>query len=66
MNFIVGLPRIQSGYDFFWIIMERLTKVAHFKLVKMTYTGPQLVELNSSKIVCLYGVSKQIVSARGT
>jgi transposase InsO family protein len=32
----------------------------------MTYTGPQLEELYMSRIVCLHGVSKKIVSDRGT
>jgi hypothetical protein len=29
MNFIVGLPRTQVGYDFIWVVMDRLTKAAH-------------------------------------
>jgi len=45
MDFIVGLPRTQSGYDSIWVIVDRLTKVAHFVLVKTTYTGAKLAEL---------------------
>jgi hypothetical protein len=37
MDFIVGLPRTRDGYDSIWVIVERLTKVAHFILVKRTY-----------------------------
>jgi transposase InsO family protein len=44
----------------------RLTKVAHFIPVKTTYSGPQLTELYMSRIVCLHGVLKKIVSDRGT
>jgi transposase InsO family protein len=66
MDFIVGLPRTQSGYDSIWIIMDRLTKVAHFIPVKTTYSGTQLAELYMSRIVCLHGVPKKIVSDRGT
>jgi hypothetical protein len=29
MDFIVGLPRTRDGYDFIWVIVDRLTKVAH-------------------------------------
>jgi hypothetical protein len=66
MDFIVHLPRTQSGYDSIWVIMDRLTKVAHFILVKTTYSGPQLVELYMSRIVCFHGVPTKIVSDRGT
>jgi transposase InsO family protein len=66
MDFIVGLPRSQLGYDSIWVIMDRLTKVAHFIPVKATYSGPQLAELYMSRIVCLHGVPKKIVSDRGT
>jgi hypothetical protein len=66
MDFIVGLPRTQSGYDSIWVIVHRLTKVAHFIPVKTTYSGPQQVELYMSRIVCLHGVLKKIVSDRGT
>jgi hypothetical protein len=40
MDFIVGLPRTQSGYDSIWVIVDRLTKVAQFIPVKTTYSGP--------------------------
>jgi hypothetical protein len=39
MDFIVGLPRTRDGYDSMWVIVDHLTKVAHFILVKTTYTG---------------------------
>jgi hypothetical protein len=64
MDFIVGLPRTQSGYDSIWVIVDRLTKVAHFIHVKTTYSGPQLAELYMSRIVYLHGVPKKIVSDR--
>jgi transposase InsO family protein len=66
MDFIVGMPRTQSGYDSNWVIVDRLTKVAHFIPIKTTYSGPQLAELYMSRIVCLHGVPKKIVSDRGT
>jgi hypothetical protein len=66
MDFIAGLLRTQSRYDSIWVIVDRLTKVANFIPVKTTYSGPQLAELYMSRIVCLHGVSKKIVSNRGT
>jgi hypothetical protein len=66
MDFIIGLPRTQSGYDSIWVIVDRLTKVAHFIPVKTTYFGPQLAELYMLRIVCLHGVPKKIMSDRGT
>ena len=66
MDFIVGLPRTRAGYDSIWVVVDRLTKVAHFIPVKTTYTGATLAELYMSRIVCLHGVPKKIVSDRGT
>jgi hypothetical protein len=66
MDFIVGLLRTQLGYNPIWVIVDRLTKVAHFIPVKTTYSGPQLVELYMPRVVCLHGVPKKIVSDRGT
>jgi transposase InsO family protein len=66
MDFIVGLPRTQRGYDSIWVIVDRLTKVAHFIPVKTNYTRVQLATLYMEKIVCLHVVPKKIVSDRGT
>ena len=66
MDFIVGLPRTQRGYDTVWVIVDHLTKVAHFIPVKTTYNGPRLAQLYMERIVCLHGVPKKIVSDRGT
>jgi IS30 family transposase len=66
MNFIMGLPKTQPGYDFIWVIVDRLTKVAHFIPIKTTYSKPQLAELYMSRIVYPHRVSKKIVSDRGT
>jgi IS30 family transposase len=65
MDFIVGLPRSQARYDSIWVIVDRLTKVAHFIPVNTTYSGAKLPELYMSRIVCLHGVPKKIVSDRG-
>jgi hypothetical protein len=66
MDFIVGLPGTQLGYGSIWVILDRLTNVAHFLLVKTTYSGLQQAELYVSRIVYLYVVPTKIVSDRGS
>ena len=39
MDFVVGLPKTQKGHDSIWVIVDRLTKSAHFLAVKTTYSG---------------------------
>jgi hypothetical protein len=66
MDFIVGLPRTQDGYDLIWVIVDLLTKVAHSIPVRTTYSGAKHVELCMSRIVCLHGVPKKIMLNRGS
>ena len=65
MDFISGLPKTSSGYDSIWVIVDRLTKSAHFLPVNVTYVVSKYVELYLARIVCLHGVPKTIVSDRG-
>ena len=66
MDFITGLPRSNRGHDSIWVIVDRLTKVAHFIPGKTTHAGAQLANLYICRIVSLHGVPKKIVSNRGT
>ena len=66
MYFIVRLPRTRVGYDSIWVVVDHLTKSAHFISVKTNYNSAVLAELYMSQIVCLHGVPKKIVSDRGT
>src|SRR4051812_19438892 len=66
MDFITGLPRTRSGYDSIWVVVDRLTKVAHFIPVKTIYTSAKLAKIYMTRIVCLHGVLRSIVSDRGT
>jgi hypothetical protein len=66
MDFVVGLPRTRAGYDFIWVVVDHLTKSAHFISVKTSYSSAVLVDLYMSRIVCLHGVPKKTVSDRGT
>jgi hypothetical protein len=66
MDFIVGLPTMRSSYDSIWVIVDRFLNVAHFISVKTTYKEAKFVELYITRIMCLHGVPKKIVSDRGT
>jgi hypothetical protein len=65
MYFIVGLPRTAKGYDSIWVIIDRLTKIAHFLLVKVKYRVLAYAELYIARILSLHGVLKTIVSDSG-
>jgi hypothetical protein len=65
MDFIVGLPRTTKGYDSNWVIVDRLTKIAHFLPVKTYYPVLIYAELYIARILSLHGVLKTIVSDRG-
>ena len=66
MDFVVGLPHSKDGYDSIWVIVDRLTKSAHFFPVKTTYSVAKLAKLYVKYFVCLHGVSVSIVSNRGS
>ncbi|WVZ51258.1 hypothetical protein U9M48_002418 [Paspalum notatum var. saurae] len=66
MDFIVGLPRTQKGYDSIWVIIDRLTKSAHFLPVKTCYTAATYAGLYISLIMSLHGVPRTITSDRGS
>jgi hypothetical protein len=49
-----------------WVIVDRLTKVAHFIPLKTIYSGARLADLYMARIVCLHSVPKKIVSDQGS
>jgi hypothetical protein len=65
MEFITGLPRSNRGHDSIWVIVDRLTKVAHFLPVKTTDRGQNLAELYIRRIVSLHGVTIPRMRPRG-
>ena len=62
MDFIVGLPKSQQGHDAIWVVVDRLTKSAHFIAYDMTYTVEKMSGLYLQKVVRLYGIPVTIVS----
>ncbi|WRX28627.1 Retrotransposon gag domain - like 10 [Theobroma cacao] len=65
MDFVMGLPRTNGGYDLIWYVVDRLTKSAHFFLVKTTYSVAQYARVYVDEIVRLHGIPISIVSDRG-
>ncbi|KAL0283702.1 UNVERIFIED_CONTAM: Transposon Tf2-11 polyprotein [Sesamum radiatum] len=64
MDFVVGLPRTLRKHDAIWVIVDRLTKSAHFLPIKLGDSLDKLAELYVSEIVRLNGVPVSIVSDR--
>ena len=64
MDFVVGLPRTPKGLDSIWVIVDRLTKSAHFIPINIRYSLERLTSLYVSEIVRLHGVPSSIVSDR--
>ena len=64
MDFVSGLPLIQHKYDYVWVIVDKLTKLAHFIPVRMDYSMDQLVEVYVKEIIRLHGVPLSIASDR--
>ena len=66
MNFITGLPKTPNSNDAIWIIVDRLTKSAHFLAYKVGHTLERLAKLYIKKIVRLHGILMTIISDRDT
>lgn len=64
MDFIDGMPRSNRQNESIWVIVDRLTKSAHFIPLKSTRTAPVLAKLFIKNIVRLHGIPSSIVSDR--
>ncbi|GJS56816.1 reverse transcriptase domain-containing protein [Tanacetum coccineum] len=61
---ITGLPRTSSGYDTIWVIVDCLTKSAHFLPMKKTDQMEKLTRLYLKEVVSRHGVPISIISDR--
>ncbi|XP_042441327.1 uncharacterized protein LOC122026664 [Zingiber officinale] len=64
MDFVVGLPRTRRTHDTIWVIVDRLTKSAHFLPIRRTESLDRLAELYCREIIRLHGVPLSIISDR--
>ncbi|GJR13984.1 reverse transcriptase domain-containing protein [Tanacetum coccineum] len=63
MDFVTGLPRTSSGYDSIWVIVDRLTKSAHF-FEDEDDSMEKLTRQYLKEVVCRHGVPLSIISDR--
>nr|GEZ11791.1 hypothetical protein [Tanacetum cinerariifolium] len=64
MDFVTKLPRTSSGHDVIWVIVDRLTKSAHFLPMREDYKMDRLTRLYLNEIVARHGVPISIISDR--
>ena len=64
MDFIIGFPRTSRQHDSIKVVVDKLKKVAHFILVKYTYSANDVVHVLIKDIVRLHVVPKKIVLDR--
>ncbi|GKA42312.1 putative reverse transcriptase domain-containing protein [Tanacetum coccineum] len=64
MDFVTKLPRTSSGHDIIWVIVDRLTKSAHFLPMREDNKMDRLAKLYLSEIVARHGVPISIISDR--
>ena len=64
MDFVMGLPTTSKGKNAIWVIVDRLTKPAHFQAIKKTNIADQLANTYIGEIVKLHGVHVSNLSYR--
>jgi hypothetical protein len=64
MDFILGLPKTPTGEDCTWVVVDRLTKSAHFIPIKVKDPMDRLARLYVQNVVHLHGVPLVIILDR--
>ncbi|GJU86724.1 putative reverse transcriptase domain-containing protein [Tanacetum coccineum] len=64
MDLVTKFPRSSSGYDAIWVIVDRLTKSAHFLPIREDYKTEKLARIYINEIVARHGVPVSIISDR--
>ncbi|GJV26200.1 putative reverse transcriptase domain-containing protein [Tanacetum coccineum] len=64
MDFVTRLPRTFKKNDAIWVVVDRLTKSAHFLPIQQGYSGSKLTEIIQQEIIQLHGTPALIVSDR--
>nr|GEY11295.1 reverse transcriptase domain-containing protein [Tanacetum cinerariifolium] len=64
MDFVTKLPKTSTGQDTIWVIVDRLTKSAHFLPLKETDSMEKLTKQYLKEVVSRHGVPVSIISDR--
>ena len=64
MDFVARLLRTLGGYNFIWVIIDRLTKSTHFLPMKVSFSIDRLASLYVEEIVRMHGIPVSIVTNR--
>nr|GFB69867.1 reverse transcriptase domain-containing protein [Tanacetum cinerariifolium] len=64
MDFMTKLPKTTNGYDTIWVIVDRLTKSAHFLPMRENDPMEKLMKLYMKEVVTRHGVPISIISDR--
>ncbi|GJX32662.1 putative reverse transcriptase domain-containing protein [Tanacetum coccineum] len=64
MDFVTKLPKMTNGYDTIWVIIDRLTKSAHFLPMRENDPMEKLMKLYMKEVVTRHGVPISIISDR--
>ena len=62
MDFITKLPPTPSGHDSIWVIVDRLTKSAHFLPIREDYKVERLAQIYTDEIIRNHGTPRDIIS----
>ena len=66
MDLVTKLPKTKKGHDAIWVVVDRLTKSAHFLAIRESYTSERMAEIYVNEIISRHGVPTSIVSDRDT
>ena len=63
---ITHLPKTKSGHTAIWVVVDRLTKMAHFAACRDDSNATEIADLSAEHVFCRHGMAKVVVTDRGT
>ena len=61
INFVIRLPRSSQGHDAIWVVVDRLTKSAHFLPIQINYSMDKLAQIYIREIVRIHGIPETFI-----